>query len=264
MAVPRSLLGPRPHRFALPVEPFTVTTTDGVRLTGTRLGTADPAVVFCHGFLGSHRKPRVGRFVEELARWFTVYAIDLRGHGGSEGACTFGDREILDVAAALARARAEGHSLVATVGASMGGISVLRHAALMQGTDAVVGISAPARWQGHGSASVRRMQWFTTTRRGRQICRVAGGVRIADTWNEPEAPEDVVHKIAPTPLVVVHGRDDHYFDDDEAWRLYRRAGEPKRLLLASRFGLAEDGFNPEFAERLAGVLHRTWGLPWPA
>jgi pimeloyl-ACP methyl ester carboxylesterase len=251
----------RSHRFAGRVEPLSITTTDGVRLAGARLGDADPAVVFCHGFMGWHRKPRVGLLVETLARWFTVYACDLRGHGRSGGACTFGDREILDVDAVVAEARAGGHSMVATVGASMGGIAVLRHAALMGGVDAVVGISVPARWEGHGSTAVRRMQWITTTPRGRRLSR-ALGVRLSADWNDPEAPEDVVHKIAPTPLVVVHGHDDHYFDDEEAWRLYRRAGEPKRLLLASRFGHAEDGFTPEFAERLARVLRQTLGVPW--
>ena len=87
---------------------------------------------------------------------------------------------------------------------------------------------------------------------------------------ELDGREPAVHGYAwrhPSPvasLVVVHGRDDHYFDEDEAWRLYRRAGEPKRLLLASRFGHAEDGFTPVFADRLGRLLYQTWGLDWPA
>jgi pimeloyl-ACP methyl ester carboxylesterase len=250
------------HRFAGAAEPFTVTTSDGVRLVGSRIGRADPAVVFCHGFMGWHRKPRVGMFVEDLARWFTVSAFDLRGHGRSGGLCTFGDSEIHDVDAVVRDARERGHSTVATIGASMGGIAVIRHAALLGGVDAVVGISVPARWEGHASGAVKRMQWFTTTWQGRQLCRAAG-VRVGAWWNDPQAPEDVIAKIAPVPVVIVHGRDDHYFDEDEAWRLYRRAGEPKRLLLASPFGHAEDGFTPGFAERIARVLYQGWELEWP-
>jgi alpha-beta hydrolase superfamily lysophospholipase len=235
---------------------------DGVRLVGARLGRAEPAVCFFHGFLGHYRKPRIGRFLEEVARWFTVYAVDLRGHGRSEGLCTFGDAEYLDVAAVLAEARDDGHDRVATVGASMGGIAVIRHAALSGGMDLVASISVPARWNGHRSTAVRRMTWLTGSPYGRRLCRAAG-VRITDTWNDPEAPEDVVAKIAPTPLIVVHGLDDHYFDEEEAWRLYRRAGQPKRLLLASRFGHAEDGFTPSFAERLSRMIYQEWRLPWP-
>src|SRR5436305_4480312 len=188
--MPRSPMTALSHRFAPPAEPFSVRTSDGVRLVGSRLGHADPAVVFCHGFMGWHRKPRVGLFVEELSRWFTVSAFDLRGHGRSGGLCTFGDSEILDGDAVLADARERGHSLIATVGASMGGIAVIRQAALRGGVDAVVSISVPARWEGHGSPAIKRMQWFTTTWQGRQLCRAAGG-RPATEWNHPEAPADV-------------------------------------------------------------------------
>jgi pimeloyl-ACP methyl ester carboxylesterase len=260
--MPRTPLAPFPHRFRVAAKPFKVRTEDGVTLAGSRLGSADPAVVFCHGFLGQHRKPRVAQFVERMSSRFTVYAFDFRGHGRSEGICTFGDRELLDVDAVVAHARDEGHTRVATIGASMGGIAVVRHGALRGGLDLVVAVSVPARWRGHRSAAIHRMQRLTTSRYGRSVCRVAG-VRVGTTWNDPESPEDVVAKIAPTPLVIVHGRDDHFFDEEEAWRMYRRAGEPKRLLLASRFGHAEDGFTPNFAERISRVIYQEWGLPWP-
>ena len=74
---------------------------------------------------------------------------------------------------------------------------------------------------------------------------------MADRWDDPEPTEALVGKIAPTPVTIVHGADDHFFGEEDAWRLYRAAGEPKRPLLASRFGHAEDGFTPGFAERMA-------------
>jgi fermentation-respiration switch protein FrsA (DUF1100 family) len=87
------------------------------------------------------------------------------------------------------------------------------------------------------------------TRAGRRLAW-ALGVRLAPLGSWPESPEEAVGRIAPTPLILVHGRDDHFFDEEEAWRLYRRAREPKRLMLAARFGHAEDGLTPA----LAGVL----------
>jgi pimeloyl-ACP methyl ester carboxylesterase len=219
------------------------------------------AVVLAHGFLGWHRKPKVARLAEAMARRCTVFAFDFRGHGGSDGLCSFGDREIEDLAAVVALARREEHPEVITVGGSMGGIAVIRHAALIGGVDAAVSISTPARWQGHGTHAVERMTWLTSTPQGRRLCRMLG-VRVSTVWTDPEAPEDVVAKIAPTPLIIVHGRDDHYFDEEEAWRLYRRAGEPKRLLLASKFGHAEDGFTDAFAGRLGGEIDRMVGASW--
>ena len=261
--MPLSPLTALQHRFNDGAVPFRVTTRDGIGLVGTRVGKAEPALVFCHGFLGWHRKPRVARFLEALSRWFTVYAADLRGHGRSGGLCTFGDREYLDVEALVLAAREDGHRYVATVGASMGGIAVVRHGGILGGADMVVAVSVPARWEGHRSASIRRMQRLTTTPHGRRLCRLAGA-RISAEWGHPESPEEIVSKIAPTPVLIVHGRDDAYFDEEEAWRLYRKASQPKRLLLASRFGHAEDGFTPQFAERLGAVVYGQWGLPWPA
>ena len=87
-------------------------------------------------------------------------------------------------------------------------------------------------------------------------------MRLPEEWDEPESPEDVVGKISPVPLVIVHGRNDHLFSEDHAHRLYAAAGEPKRLLLGDNFGHAEDGLTPAFARRLARIVHEALGLPW--
>src|SRR5439155_10752887 len=139
-------------------------------------------------------------------------------------------------------ARHEGFRRVVTVGGSMGGVAVIRQAALLGGVDAVGAISTPATWLGHDSLAVRRLTWMTGTRTGRRALR-ALGVRVTDRWVRVQDPAEIVGSIAPTPVLIVHGRDDQYFSEEQAWLLYRRAGEPKRLMLASRFGHAEDGYS---------------------
>jgi pimeloyl-ACP methyl ester carboxylesterase len=237
----------------MPAQPFRTRTEDGVDLAGHRLGRGGTALVFCHGFTGWHQKGTLVRFQEALADRFTVYAFDLRGHGSSGGISSFGAKEDLDVQGVVSLARADGHSRVVTFGGSMGGIAVIRQAALTGEVDAVMAVSTPARWSGHTSEAVRKMLWLTATRRGERMLRW-WGTRVTREWERSEAPADVVERISPIPLTIVHGRDDHYFDEEEAWTLYRRAREPKRLLLARRFGHAEDGYTPSFARRVAALL----------
>ncbi len=235
------------------------TPQDGVRIEGTRLGhpgTDLPALILAHGLMGWHRKPKFAVFAEHLSEEFTVYAPDLRGHGESAGVSDFGGAEMWDIDAVLELVRRVGHRQVVTVGTSMGGIAAIRQAGLVGGVDEVVAISSLAYWNWHDGAHPKARRNFHArvgTAPGRAALR-AWGVRLPEEWDEPESPEDVVGKIAPTPLVIVHGRDDPLFSLDHAERLYEAAQEPKRLLIGDRFGHAEDGLSPAFAQRLAGVI----------
>jgi pimeloyl-ACP methyl ester carboxylesterase len=257
-----SFQGITSHHWRVPAEPFGVTTEDGVEIEGTRLGDADasrPALVLAHGMIGWHRKPRFAVFGEQLTPWFTVYAMDMRGHGHSGGVCDFGGDEIFDVEAGHRLARSHGHATTITCGTSMGGIAAIRHGALIGGVDGVVGISSLAYWDWHDDAhpkARRAMQARIGTPAGRAALR-AFGVRMPDHWDPPESPEDVIGKIAPTPVVIVHGADDRLFPVAHARRLYDAAAEPKRLLIGEGFGHAEDGLTPAFAHKLVDVLGET-------
>ncbi|NNJ03084.1 alpha/beta fold hydrolase [Streptomyces sp. PKU-MA01144] len=88
------------------------------------------AIVVAHGFTGSVDRPAVRRAARVLARSAAVVTFSFRGHGRSGGLSTVGDREVLDLAAAVAWARSLGYRRVVTVGFSMGGSVALRHAAL--------------------------------------------------------------------------------------------------------------------------------------
>lgn len=255
------------HHWRVPMAPFVLQTADGVRIEGSRLDGPDeavPALVLCHGLMGWHRKPRFAAFAERLTAWFTIYAPDLRGHGASGGVCDFGGDEVLDVDAVVRRAHEDGHDSVVTAGASMGGIAVIRHGALLGGTDQVVAISSLAYWDWHGGAdpgAQRAFQARVGTAAGRAALR-AVGVRLPDDWEPPESPEEVIGKLAPVPVVIVHGRNDHLFSLDHAERLYEAAGEPRHLMIGDRFGHAEDGLTSGFARRLSKVIYDGAELPW--
>jgi pimeloyl-ACP methyl ester carboxylesterase len=237
---------------------MTLRTPDGLRLSATHLRHATDAralgVVLVHGFSGNHRAPRHWRIAQGLAAHAGVLALDLRGHGGSGGLSTLGDREVLDVEAAVEAMRALGYEAVVTCGWSMGGSTVLRHAALYGGVDAVVSVSAPSRWYVKDTGPMRRLHWLVEKRAGRRVTRLVFRTRLADRWDEPESPVEVVGRITPIPLLLVHGDADAYFTMDHPRALAAAAGDPTELWVVRGFGHAEGAATPQLLDRIGAGL----------
>ncbi|MFB8775123.1 alpha/beta hydrolase family protein [Streptomyces broussonetiae] len=212
-----------------------------------------PVFVVAHGFTGDVDRPHVRRVARALREHGAVLTFSFRGHGGSGGRSTVGDREVLDLAAAVAWARELGHARVATVGFSMGGSVVLRHAALHAAdTDAVVSVSAPARWYYRGTAPMRRLHWLVTRPAGRLVGRYGFRTRIHHRdWDPvPLSPVEAVPRIAPTPLLIVHGDRDGYFPVDHPRMLAAAAGDQGELWLEPGMGHAEHAATDELLSRI--------------
>ncbi|MEV5235294.1 alpha/beta fold hydrolase [Streptomyces pseudogriseolus] len=210
---------------------------------GVSRGVEGLVLVVAHGFTGDVDRPHVRRVARAFARYGAVVTFSFRGHGRSGGRSTVGDREVLDLAAAVAWARELGHTRVVTVGFSMGGSVVLRHAALEAGSvDAVVSVSAPARWFYRGTAPMRRLHWLVTRPSGRLVGRYGLRTRIHHRqWDPvPLSPVEAVPRIAPTPLLVVHGDQDAYFPLDHPRMLADAAGEHGELWVEHGMGHAEN------------------------
>lgn len=249
---------PRPHPpLSDNAATRTLRTADGVRLAASHVPHpgSDTAVVVVHGFSGHHRKPWQARVARGLARHAGVVAFDSRGHGDSGGVSTLGELEVLDVEAAVQWARDLGYAHVVTCGWSMGGSSVIRHAALAGGVDAVISVSATSRWRVRDTRPMRRLHWIVERRLGRAVGRHLLKTRLATHWSdEPESPLDVVGRIAPVPLLIVHGDRDSYFTLEHPNALYAAANEPKELWLVPGFAHAESGATPELLDRIGRHL----------
>ncbi|MFF2653792.1 alpha/beta hydrolase family protein [Streptomyces sp. NPDC058045] len=265
---------------------------------GRGAGGTGTAIVLAHGFTGDLDRPQVRRVAAVLARRAAVVTFSFRGHGGSGGRSTVGDREVLDLAAAVTWARSLGHLRVVTVGFSMGGSVVLRHGAEYRtppgaggpavqgahpardggplggaedgaggpgrtgahlgadpwaGADAVVAVSAPARWYYRGTAPMRRLHWLVTRPLGRLVGRYGFRTRIHHRdWDPvPRSPVESVPLIAPAPLLIVHGDRDPYFPLDHP-RTLAAAAAPgaAELWLEHGMGHAEHAATEELLERI--------------
>lgn len=232
----------------------TLTTADGVRLVATALDTPgrEFGCVVAHGFTGSALNPRVRAIGDHLHRaGFGVLAPDLRGHGRSGGLSTVGALEIHDVAAAVAWMRGRGYRHVAVLGWSMGGSVVLRHAGLGGDADAVVAISSPGHWYERGTRTMRVVNWICETRTGRVAARLGRRVRLSpDGWRDlPESPVEVVGKIAPIPLLIVHGDHDHYFPRRHV-DVLAAAAPQATVWIEEGMGHAETATTPDLLDRV--------------
>ncbi|MEU3982944.1 alpha/beta fold hydrolase [Streptomyces sp. NPDC026672] len=218
----------------------------------SRPSARDLAFVVAHGFTGDADRPHVRRVAAALAPYGAVVTFSFRGHGASGGRSTVGDREVLDLDAAVAWARGFGHTRVATVGFSMGGSVVLRHAALHRGVDAVVSVSSPARWYYRGTAPMRRLHWLVTRPAGRLVGRYGLRTRIHHRdWDPvPLSPAEAVPRIAPTPLLIVHGDLDGYFPLDHPRMLADAAGDQGELWLEPGMGHAENAAADDLLARI--------------
>ncbi|MGP3926454.1 alpha/beta hydrolase [Streptomyces sp. 8N616] len=261
----------------------------------------DLAIVIAHGFSGSLHRPALQRAARTFAQHTAVITFSFRGHGRSGGRSTVGDREVLDVAAVVRWARSLGHARVATVGFSMGGSVVIRHAALYRSaaaavrayggsssgaqehpehggrtdslppgraavaahapagthTDAVVAISAPARWYYRGTAPMRRLHWVVQRRLGRLVGRFGLRTRIhPKDWDPvPLAPVEAVPLIPPVPLLIVHGDRDPYFPLDHPHSLADAAPDgAAELWIEADLGHAENAADPTLLHRIAEWL----------
>lgn len=174
--------------------------------------TAKATVVFSHGNAGSigHHLGFVMWFV---AAGYNVLTYDYRGFGKSGG--TVDRRGMLDdVRAAFDYVRTRGDvnaQRLVSYGHSLGGAKSL--AALAE---------APVKGL---RAVITDAAFSSYLAMAQTLAGQVGANLVTDEW----APKDSIQKIAPVPLLIVHGTKDEVVPVAQGRLLFKTAGEPKTL-----------------------------------
>jgi uncharacterized protein len=207
-------------------------TDDGLMLRGWFI-PADrpgaPAVVYVPG-TGRDQRSGLSLVAPFHRAGYHVLLFSYRGSGQSDGnwlRFSYGDAESRDVDAAVSfLSQTKGVGWVGAIGYSAGAVSAILSAARNPHIEAVVAV-APYNcvdevWQtGRPALMPAFLQdltlWLTEKRKGFDRAQVC--------------PVNVVDKIAPRPLLVIHGTDDRRILESQVERLFAAAGEPKSLWL---------------------------------
>jgi len=222
-----------PDRWGLPpAEEIDVIAPDGLRLDSWlfRSATATASVILLHGYRGN--KHSLLPIAQMLYPAYNVLLLDHRGHGESDGVrTTIGYEERLDVHGAVDFLVERGLGPVGIYGMSMGGAIAILAAAEDPRIVAVIADSpfARLRWAVQQSAVLRGYPApFTPIMAFLGCLTTALHLRLR---MEAFDPIEVIDRIAPRPLLLMHGVEDEIIPVVSAHTLFARAGEPKELWL---------------------------------
>jgi predicted alpha/beta-fold hydrolase len=176
-----------------------VRSSDGLRLD-CRLIPGDPrsAIVVAHPAVVGSRYVQVVALARELARSFSVFLFDFRGHGRSEGASPMGfSGPAKDLEAVAARARGLGFEKVGVAGFSLGAAAAFLAADSGTPIDALAAIGCPPEfpeidiWREHPVASKALLRLL--------------GMRVEARPDGGPSPVDVAYSLADFPKLLIFG-----------------------------------------------------------
>lgn len=228
---PRAPLFLTPFDLQVPYDSIVISSRDGIPLSGWWIPhpQARGVAVLCHGYV-ANRCEVLGVGLELHRMGLSCLLFDFRGHGESGGCfTTIGVKEVNDALGAVDFAAQFGLPIL-LFGSSMGGAVAIMTAARDERVGAVIADSAYARlsqasdtWWEAGFGKVLG-----------KLCRPVKYLALLFTRTRLSDAEPVreISKIAPHPLLLIHGDRDHLVPIQHAYALYQSAGEPRTLWVA--------------------------------
>lgn len=250
-----------PSDRGLAYEDVRLTAADGTRLHGWFLPARAPArgtVLFLHGN-AENISTHIASVAWLPARGYHVLLIDYRGFGASAGTPSV-EGALQDVDAAmrwlLARRDIDQRRIV-VFGQSLGAalaIHFVAHSKHRPHIRALIADSAFSSYRGIVREKLSDF-WLTWPLQ----------VPLSWTVSDAHSPVHSVARLAPVPVLFLHGDHDPIIPADHSRRLYREASEPKQLWIVPGGRHIEAPQRPDVREKILETLDG-WlrnPLPWP-
>jgi fermentation-respiration switch protein FrsA (DUF1100 family) len=226
-----------PRGYSLPVEEVAFPSRDGLCLSGWFAAAAEArgGVILCHGHPGNRMEALFAAQTLHDAG-FHVLLFDFRALGQSEGTLSsIGFYEVNDLlgAADYLHTRPEMAGLrMGVFGISMGGAVSIMTAAQDPRFEAVVTHGAYASLD--RAIENRGRYYLGPFGKALSIPVTKIGRRWIDVDPRDVAPVDVISRVAPRPVLLIHGERDRIIRPDNANDLYEAARAPRQIRFLPR------------------------------
>ena len=258
----RKVLYTWPRDYKLKYEDVTFRAIDGIRLKGWWVPAkknSTKTIILMHGW-GMNRSDILyhTHFLHDLG--YNLFYFDFRAMGESGGVMnSIGYLELRDVRAAIERVKTAYPGQcekIGLYGLSLGGMVALTEASRNPEIACVVAEAAyysyrrvVSRW-----AWVHyRIPYFPLIPITLHYVR-----RLLGANPERYSPKYTISKIAPRPVLIIHGRQDNLVPVSHARHLFQSAGEPKELWLVpnAKHGKCGEAGGFEYKQRLADFFRK--------
>jgi fermentation-respiration switch protein FrsA (DUF1100 family) len=232
--VARVPLSENPGVYGLAYEDVAFPSGDkGLTLRGWFLPTqsGEPVIIMVHGNGYNRDDPEIGMLdiaARLIEHGYNVLMFDLRGYGESDGNMVSGGYyEKRDLEGAVAYVKGRGLNRIGVLGFSLGAVTSLMAAAEDKDINAVVSDSSFADLN-----DIMDAEFSNRTKAPRFFLRpILFMIRIMYGVDFTAIrPVDCVGKIAPRPILFIHGEADEVIPVAHAYRLFQASPNPENQL----------------------------------
>jgi hypothetical protein len=190
-------------------------------------GERDAVVIVCHGFSMSKDTKTFLDLSQDLFKLHDVITIDQRGHGESAGAYSFSSQEHQDIKVVINYAK-ESYKYIYLMGFSLGAASCIIEVAKEKNVLGLVAVSPPTSFERIENRLLDKDAFIPGIQKfGSHLLKL----RIGNMFMEKTRPIDVIDQISPIPLLIIQGERDPTVFSWHAESLYKKAKEPKKIVI---------------------------------